>query len=52
MRLTTAGAELLPRARALLDGAEQFDEEARRQRENRGAVASGSSRRAIGRSRH
>ncbi|MEV0084385.1 LysR family transcriptional regulator [Saccharopolyspora sp. NPDC050642] len=39
--LTTAGAELLPRARALLDGAEQFEEEARRQRENRGAVRVG-----------
>ncbi|MER7014742.1 LysR family transcriptional regulator [Saccharopolyspora sp. NPDC000359] len=41
VRLTTAGAELLPRARALLDGAEQFEEEARRQRENRGAVRIG-----------
>jgi DNA-binding transcriptional LysR family regulator len=41
VRLTTAGAELLPRARALLDGADQFEEEARRQRENRGAVRIG-----------
>lgn len=41
VRLTTAGAELLPRARALLDGAEQFEEEARRQREDRGAVRIG-----------
>ncbi|SEG97922.1 DNA-binding transcriptional regulator, LysR family [Saccharopolyspora kobensis] len=41
VQLTTAGAELLPRARALLDGAEQFEEEARRQRENRGAVRIG-----------
>ncbi|RKT81956.1 DNA-binding transcriptional regulator, LysR family [Saccharopolyspora antimicrobica] len=41
VHLTTAGAELLPRARALLDGAEQFEEEARRQRENRGAVRIG-----------
>ncbi|MGI8311588.1 LysR family transcriptional regulator [Saccharopolyspora hattusasensis] len=29
VRLTTAGAELLPRDRALLDGPEQFEEEAR-----------------------
>ncbi|MGW1679270.1 LysR family transcriptional regulator [Saccharopolyspora sp. NPDC002376] len=41
VQLTTAGAELLPRARALLDGADQFEEEARRQRENRGAVRIG-----------
>ncbi|MGP4019583.1 LysR family transcriptional regulator [Saccharopolyspora sp. 5N708] len=41
VRLTTAGAELLPRARALLDGADQFEDEARRQRENRGAVRLG-----------
>ncbi|MFC7343399.1 LysR family transcriptional regulator [Saccharopolyspora griseoalba] len=41
VRLTTAGADLLPRARALLDGSEQFLEAARRQRENRGAVRIG-----------
>ncbi|GAA2343264.1 LysR family transcriptional regulator [Saccharopolyspora halophila] len=41
VRLTTAGADLLPRARALLDGREQFLDAARRQRESRGAVRIG-----------
>ncbi|MEV4733400.1 LysR family transcriptional regulator [Saccharopolyspora sp. NPDC049426] len=41
VRLTTAGADLLPRARTLLAGADEFAEAARRQRENRGAVRIG-----------
>ncbi|WP_406691743.1 LysR family transcriptional regulator [Saccharopolyspora sp. ID03-671] len=41
VRLTTAGADLLPRARVLLDGADEFAEAARRQRESRGAVRIG-----------
>ncbi|GAB3687172.1 LysR family transcriptional regulator [Saccharopolyspora tripterygii] len=41
VRLTTAGADLLPRARTLLEGAGDFTEAARRQRERRGAVRIG-----------
>lgn len=41
VRLTTAGADLLPRARDLLEGREQFLDAARRQRESRGAVRIG-----------